>query len=66
MDEAHNANKTDKTIHTKFWLKKQKEREHFKDLGPHRKNIKTHLKGKDKRVCTRFIRLKIRVSDRLM
>jgi len=46
MDEVHNANKIDKTIYTKLWLKKQKEREHFKDLGPHRKNIKTHLKGK--------------------
>jgi len=46
MDEAHNANKTDKTIYTKLWLKKRKERENFKDLGPHRKNIKTSLKGK--------------------
>jgi hypothetical protein len=48
MDKVHNSNKTDKTIYTKFWLKKQKEREHYNDLGPHRKNIKTHLKGKRK------------------
>jgi hypothetical protein len=46
MDEAHNANKTDKIIHKEFWFKKQKEREHFKDLGPHWKYIKTDLKGK--------------------
>jgi len=65
MVEAHNANKTDKTIYTKFGLKKQKERGHFRDLGPHKK-LKHILKENDKRVCTRFIWLKIRASDRLI
>jgi hypothetical protein len=46
MYEAHNANRTDKTIYTRVWLKKQKEREPSKDLDPHWKNIKTDLKGK--------------------
>lgn len=34
-----------KTIHTRVWLKKQKEREPSKDLGPHWKNKRKRIIG---------------------